>query len=429
MPGPLELVALGLAAVAAFALLEAMIRRTMVGVGVVLTAAAIGTTFPELPNASFGGTTVTLMDVLATVLLGGAIARWLRRPPVSLPQWLLIAFSILALFSVIQGIGDYGFHTAINEFRRYFWFISVALYFSTVKLDGSLLDRIARTWMILALVLVGLAILRWGVLAAGLTGGYYGVLGAGGFRVLGSAPTLVIMQGFIFGALAWARGDAPAWIRRLTPVFLATVVLMQHRSVWAGLLVTVTLIVLMERRVAHRLLPIMLLAVVLVGAFSLIVLDDQAADLPGELAESAAYRGTWEWRVDGWYVLIAEGPEGTEVLTGQPFGGGWERDMDGRSVSFHPHNFYVETYLRTGLAGLGLLAGLYAVLLWRLRAIAQPHGSPYPTALLFLLVSHLVHFIPYAPYPEQGLILGLAICAASAQPSRDRDPPREKASA
>lgn len=414
MPGTMELVALLFGAIAAFALLEATIRRTLVGTALVLVATALVTTFPIVPDLWLGSTRIDFRDVVATLLLVAAVARLLRAHEISSLQWLLIAFGVLALVSLAQGIGEHGVNTAANGVRKYFWFLSIALYFSTAEPEPELLDRIARAWLVLAAFLVFLTLLRWLPLPSGILAGAFD---AGGFRVLPAASTLILLQGFVIGAVAWIRGEASTWVRRLTPVLLAAVVLLQHRSVWAVLLATVAAVFLVERRAATKLVPVMAAGLVTIAVVSLAVLDEEAVEVPTQLAESATFLGTWEWRVEGWQVLIEQAPRApVDVVVGQSFGTGFQRVMDGAIVNVSPHNFYVETYLSLGLLGLGFLVVLYGAALWRLSS-NPGHGLLSSRALFLLILTHPVFSIPYSPAPEQGVVLGLAIAAASLVPS------------
>lgn len=412
----MQLAALLIGGLGMLVLLEAIIRSTFVGTTVVLVAAALTTTLPALPDLVVGGTRIGMRDMVGTLLLAAASARLLRSREVSSLQWLLMGAGVLAFASAAQGIVEYDFNTALNEFRKYFWFFSVALYFTTVQPQRDLLDRLARAWLLLASFVVLLSLMRWVAQPLGVQEALFGTFkGHEAFRVVHAIPTLVAFQGFVIGALAWARGDARSWMRRLTPVLLGLVVLMQHRTVWAVALVTITVMILLERQFARKLVPLIVLATFTLIAFSLTILDDQATDLSAQLAESAASRGTWEWRIEGWRALIVQGPQGAaEIMIGQPFGGGWDRFIDGSVVSVSPHNFFVETYLRTGLLGLGLLASLYVVTLWRLGTGGAWGGLLGRRVLFLLLLTHPIFFIPYAPAPEQGLVLGLAIAAAGA---------------
>lgn len=424
VPGPTEILAALVAAGAAFLLLEAVIRRTMAGLAVLLGAAAITVGVAFIPELHAGGTRVDPMDAVAVLLLAAGVARLLRARDISTMQWVLIAFGAVVAVSIIQGVVQFGLNQTVNESRQYIWFVSAALYFSTLRPERELFDRIARAWLFFAGFLVALAVFNWTVIGLGLSipiNAYEEE-----FRVLSASTSLVILQGFLIGAVAWAQGSCPRWVRRLTPVLLAIVVLMQHRSVWAVLIVTVVMGIWLERRLAVKLLPAVMAGLLAVFAISLAVLDQEATELTGQLAESAAYRDTWQWRIEGWHVLVDQsGPrDPMEALIGRPFGGGWDRMLDGQVVVVSPHNFYLETAIRTGVVGLGLLVVLYGMLLWRLVRIRFGHQLLDARTIFLMLLAQPIFFIPYSVTPVQGIIVGLAVAAAAgglAPPSRESD--------
>jgi hypothetical protein len=415
---PQELAVLAVLSVIVVALLESVIRRTPVGVYLLLGTIGLIVVFTD--RASFniwiGGTRISFVDVVGAVLLAAAVARMARSGPLSELQWLFVGFFGICTLSVVMGAAEHGANAALNEFRRYFYFSSAALYFSTVRPTGELLAWVARVWMVFAGALLVLAIVRWAVLPFDLTGW---AQPADGKRVIGSDPTLVMLQAFALGLLAWARGEAPVWMRRLTPALLAAVILMQHRTVWVALVLVLAVATLLEPKVFRRFVPIILIGTAVIGALNATVLQDDDVTVTAELAESAGFRGTWEWRIDGWQALLEQsGPrDEVEVLVGRPFGGGWQRVMpDGGIVTASPHNYYVETFLRTGVAGLGFVAILYVNLMRRLAR--RSHFAVLDGRfLLVVLVSHVVYFVAYTPGPEQGMLIGLAVAAASTRPS------------
>jgi hypothetical protein len=409
--GALVLVAM-VGAVAGIGLLDAIIRRTMVGVVLVLAVLALTTAGVVLPEISVAGTRIDIWDLVATALLAAALARLLRSRRIAGLVWVLIALCAVTLLSVLIGVLVYGLNPAMNEFRPYFWFLSVALYTATIRPDRWLLDRVGYAWMVLAGAVLALSLFRW---AAPPLGGGGWATPAAGDRPVSAAATLVMLQGAIIGAVAWARGIASIWMRRLTPLLLGGVVLMQHRTVWAVLLATLAVVVITDRSAFHRLIPVLVAGSLAVLAVGVAVLDRGVTELQEDLTEAATYRDTWEWRVDGWRALLDEsGPEDlAEVLVGRPFGVGWERVVDGQTVEDSPHNFYVQSYLRTGVVGIVLLILLYGIAVRRLHWARREPGLLAAGPLLLVLAGHLIYFVAYSPGPEQGILFGLAIATAA----------------
>ena len=194
--------------------------------------------------------------------------------------------------------------------------------------------------------------------------------------------------------------------------------LLQHRTVWVVTTLVGVYVLTRERALTRQALVGMVAGVVVFSALSFTVFDAGDGPIGDQLASSATETGTFEWRVAGWAALIdASGPEGpTEQLLGAPFGGGWERVLDGNVVDVSPHNMYLETYLRTGAIGLLLLLGLYAVTLRRLvrepppAALTGYWGSGH--ILGGLLVGQMIYYVTYTPNAAQALLLGLACAVA-----------------
>jgi hypothetical protein len=147
-----------------------------------------------------------------------------------------------------------------------------------------------------------------------------------------------------------------------------------------------------------------------------------------QLASSAQSTGTFEWRYDGWRALLADsGPEGpSQVLVGMPFGSGWERTLpSGHTIESHisPHNFYLETFLRTGAIGLLVMLALYHLALRALlvgRELSSGESQVLSPSVLFVVIAvQLLYYITYTPDTAQAMLFGLG-CAAVLGVRRDR---------
>jgi O-antigen ligase len=133
--------------------------------------------------------------------------------------------------------------------------------------------------------------------------------------------------------------------------------------------------------------------------------------------------GNLSWRVEGWSELVGAWSQSpTNWAVGQPFGSGFARRVEGSETTSHPHNFYIETMIRTGLAGLLAILALTAGLLRALwRTPARDTGLLGPGVIPALLAMQLVWFLTWVPGSEQGIVTGLAIAVAAARlPSRYR---------
>jgi O-antigen ligase len=85
--------------------------------------------------------------------------------------------------------------------------------------------------------------------------------------------------------------------------------------------------------------------------------------------------------------------------------------VNGRVISVSPHSFYVETYFRTGVLGLILVAGLYVLAMRRLSRTGGG-GCLSPRVLFLLLAAQPVYFVSYTPAQEQNIVVGLSMGVA-----------------
>jgi hypothetical protein len=127
--------------------------------------------------------------------------------------------------------------------------------------------------------------------------------------------------------------------------------------------------------------------------------------------------GNLSWRVEGWSELIgAWSQSATNWVVGQPFGSGFDRRVEGSETTSHPHNFYIETMMRTGVAGLLAILALTAGLLRALwRTPSRDTGLLGPGVIPALLAMQLVWFLTWIPGSEQGIVTGLAVAVAAAR--------------
>jgi O-antigen ligase len=128
---------------------------------------------------------------------------------------------------------------------------------------------------------------------------------------------------------------------------------------------------------------------------------------------SASDTGTFAWRVEGWKALLAEKVRPETMLIGQPFGAGFDRDIEGHTTSVSAHNFYLETLIQFGIPGVLLLFGLYVWSIGRLRR--EPRTPLYPDFRLWqaFLVMHLSYSVTYSVNYDQALLLAVVVSVLS----------------
>ncbi len=408
-------------------LLEALVRRSTLAAGLLLFLTVVEVTLREPLSVPLEALTIYATDMLSAALLAATAARLLRLGRLTVLQRWLLLFGLLALFSLARGALEFGLQPAGNEFRKFFAFASAGLYFSTVPAIREHYDRIALVWLAASAFFLGLALFRWGALAAGLSGGVYGP--GGTMRVMVAAETLLLVQAFFITLPLWRRHPWPP-LRWAAPALLAAVVLLQHRTVWAIVLTGIALYALQDRAIRKSLVYLVATALVAGLVLSVAFFDDGQRGATEQLSGSATNPDTLAWRYEGWQDLLSDsGPDGVyEFLVGQPFGTGWDRRISGQTIEVSPHNFYIESYLRVGVVGAAALVLLYATAARRLRRAGpgssahDAHSSPselMPARLLLvLLVTQITYFLTYAPDFPQGILFGLMIGAAAARVRR-----------
>jgi hypothetical protein len=420
------LLGVGLVVVGALgiALLELLITRADVAAALVLGSVVVEATFVDrVPSLLLpGGTRVYVTDLVSGLVLAAGLARLLRlRRFDGFHRWLVLLGMVL-LASLVRGAAAFGTQASVADFRQYLFFAGAALYFATFPLSGTLNDRIGRIWLAMTVPMMVLVSLRWLAVFAGINVGVpaekFGSDAA--IRVIDGPYNFFLASAFVLTIPAWTRGKRERWLRWISVLLLLYVLVLDRRTVWLAILVGVAVLFLRDRRLGRR-----VGALVAVGAMLTVV----AFVVLGGLQEGSqplvkTGSGNLSWRLEGWSELVgAWSRSPTNWAVGEPFGGGFAREIEGAEVVSHPHNFYIETMIRTGLAGLLALVALTVGLLRALwRAPARDATLLGPGVLPALLAMQLVWFLTWVPGSEQGIVTGLAIAAAAAHVSRRRVP-------
>jgi hypothetical protein len=417
---PLTLLAVIAGAGLFVVLIENVIRRSTFAAGLIMAYFVVATAGIDLPFIALGGITVYIPDLLSTVLITGATARLLRVRKFTASQHVFLAVAALIALSMLRGIAAYGIPSSVNEARFWIAFAASAAYFSTVGPSPSVHRRIGEFWLWSGVALACLAVARWVVLATGLPlGGIFIQADGQNLRVLGSDPTTFIALAFFIAAPALQSGGRVSH-RRIAVGLLAVAVLLQHRSVWVAIIIG--LLVLMRRnpQLSRRLAVLLVIAVTAGGALILTVFENE----PEELSSRATNSQTFGWRVEGWRQLAFEdGPTGpVEVVSGKPFGSGWQRRVGGNVVvEAGPHSFWIAALLRLGVVGVAALLYCYGrPVVAVLRRPTQRLQSDLlnDDTLVSLLVVQATFSLAYNPpaFPT-GIIVGLALSLASRRTS------------
>jgi O-antigen ligase len=417
---------IALLALAAFAvaLLELLVRRADLGVGLVLFGTLVQAVFVErVPSLYLGSARVELSDMVFVLVLGAAVARLLRvRSFTPSLRWLLL-LGVALLLSLGRGMLTIGPQPAINDVRQYLEFVGPALYLATFRPSPALYDRLGRLWLLAAAGMLLLVTLRWLAVFAGVHLGVpaeqFGDDTA--IRVIDGPYAFFLATAAVLTLPAWQlRGRRASRLRAYSLVLLLFVMLLDRRTVWVALVVGVVVLMLRNRRFGKKALAVLVAAaIVTAGVF---IAFPGGASNQEPLARSATSSGTLTWRVIGWQELVSSWSENpANWLVGEPFGGGFQRQVEGSEVQAHPHNFYIETMLRTGVIGLVALLALSVGLLralWRTGGRAgvgwRGRGLFGPEVLPALVAMQIVWFITWVPGPEQGVVTGLAMAVVAA---------------
>jgi O-Antigen ligase len=419
-----EMLLLGLGLLVAaglgIAALEVLITRADVAAALVLGSVVVQAFFVDKVPALVlaGGVQVYVTDVVASLVAGAAVLRLLRLRRFDRYQRWLLLLSVLLLVSLIRGVPAFGMQQSFNEVRHYLLFAGVAIYFATFPPAVWLYDRIGRIWLAVSIPMMVLVGLRWLAVFAGVDLGVpaekYGADAA--IRVIDGPFTFFLAHAFVLTIPALLRGEQERWIRRISVPLLLFVLLLNRRTVWLAIVIGVAVLMLRDRRLGRRALMLVTLGA-LTTAMAFVWLGGLQEGSDPAVRSGA---GNLTWRIEGWETLVdAWSRNSTDWAIGQPVGSGFTREIEGSEVTAHPHNFYIEMMLRTGLAGLLALIALTAGLLRALwRTPTRDAGLLGPGILPALLAMQLVWCLTWVPGSEQGIVTGLAISVAAAQASQ-----------
>lgn len=369
----------------------------------------------EAVSVHIAGFRVDPTDVGFGLLLLAAVMRLVRFPPASPPQVWLAVLASMAFLSLFMGVLARPIGEVVNMFRPYLAYLAAALYFSTTRPAADLRQAIGRAWLFAGIGIAALVAVRW---LARLTGADLGVFDDTfdrAIRVLdGPDSMFVATSAMVLLLSALDRESGRGGERVVGAVLLVMAVALNRRTVWIALVAVSIVLLVRNRRIGLRLAALASLGLVLFTLASPAFLGSDSG--------SGAFRpaddlGTLAWRVEGWAGLLESGPDNpADLVLGRPFGTGFSRVVDGRELESNPHSFYLQTFLTTGLVGVGSLCLVLWLCLAALRRRSPKEAGPLTREhLLLLLVMQAVWFLAWPPGAEQGLILGMAVAAAGWQ--------------
>lgn len=398
--------ALGVATILALAVVVA--RKSVWTVLVPLALLVVATPKTgELVLGSVAGIQVRWIDAIAVVAGLATLTRFtmVRRRVAGLGTPLLL---LIVLVSVSLAAGAIAFGTAA-------WLSASAVVVATAvggyalsqeDWTSTLLD--VERWLLLT---------AWGVALVAVWNGARDGLGSAEELIsvngeLLTSRVIVSWQALLVSAAAVvmlsravARGSWRAAAMALPLLFV--VIIAQHRSVWAATLLG--LISLLPRLGLVRTARVGLVAAwsLLLVAPLLVLAQGSSvwSDVLASLESVSTTSGTGGVRYEGAQVIVgqqvSQGP--WTVLFGSPFGSPWDRVVQGRFITFQPHNFYVELFARAGVVALLCLL----ILLWAMFRRQQRARTSLAPVVALAAAYCLAYGFPFVLAPALGLALGL----------------------
>lgn len=361
-------------------------------------------------NFAFGTDAILLgkihinpLDLLYFCLLPAGIIR-LRFQELKLSTLNVLVGGYLLLFglSAVRGLAAFDITTVGTEGRGLIGEVLALIYFTTIPHDRKIVKKVVIAQIVFSTALVLIACLHYAGFPIGGTVGVTNgqqVIEGGIDRGVPAGAAASIELSMLFAASWVVYRNHSRWLHWLIGVFVAAVVVLQHRTVWVMFVVTLAAAFLIDARITRYLSKIggavaILACIVL---FSFIGLRTQ---LVGELQDSATNTNTLQWRIEGWERSFSDDQSPLTVLIGFPIGSGYLRLDSAASgyIDAQPHNEIVNQYLRVGVFGTILL------ILFTVRPIYIYFREPdsgsllYPTPASWVLVTIgvIVFGFPYS---------------------------------
>ena len=422
--------------------------RFSAGVAVVVGMFAVEALYMFVGGISLG-VSLYYTDIVLSFVLGVGVLRLFGvrdRPPVE-RAWTV--FTAVVALSLVSGLATYGAVAGVQA-RPYFYFVAAALYGLSFCMDDRRVGASLNALAALAVLLVAITVFRWTVYYLPVPellpaeGAYNN---DGPIRVVRSHEALVLAQVWVVSLFFGRAAPGLRVLRTLSPVLLALVLVLQHRSVWvatlAGVLTAIGVTALAtvvggrRRRGSAVVQAFMFAAVVSVTVVPMLASDQFSgvgAQITSSVGTALSTQGSAGERLDSWKEIVNHWAAGgaRSILIGQSFGtdpSRFVRDPSGamRRIEYTAHNMYVQTLFNTGLVGLAaflLAAGCVLRGLFRICAGAPSNpainAAPPVTAqaLLVLVVMQLVYYVPYGTDYLQSLIFAVALSYVASHAAR-----------
>jgi hypothetical protein len=353
-----------LAALVGFALAVAWVRRSP-PIGVALIGLILIPMWerPQFrsPIVTFAGSSLYIADVVALTLFVAGLLQ-VRQLRANLRGWFFpwaLFGTMLAIALLRAVVASDGPASAINSGRWLLYFFWAMTWVFGVRPDRFRLHTISLVfgW---ALVLVAVYHgVRYGV--GGSSSTLFigdGIVRTGRVLIAPQSMALLLCAATVYLYRSDAVRSRPRFDAFSSLVFVLTVVIAQHRSVWAAGAAGMFAALLWSARTRARKQLLLQLAA---SAGILLLVGSSGLLSTSTIAESASDTQTYDWRYSGWRVLISEaiarGP--TSVIFGEPSAGTFFRRLGtGQETSVSAHNWYVDIFLYLGPIALLLVVAI-----------------------------------------------------------------------
>lgn len=319
---------------------------------------------PILPNVYVGGVRISLFDYFSAILITITVDRILRNKSSknlsTAVRTLALCLTATFAYSLVRGAVSYGVGSAINESRQVIYAIAMIAWVTTIDLRSEALLDMVRKWSV-GLILGTSLIATFHIAENGLGSTTENLVTSAGDEIggrpltAGQAMTLALAALVIFAKSQSNRTkmDIPILV-----VAAIVIVLAQQRTVWLALLVGLVILTLQSNlRQQFRSVGLLVYGVVAAALVLVAAPLDAVVELIGT---SGTDTKTLDGREEGWIALFVQWTQSDPhtILFGYPFGHGWLRFQSGTYVSWSPHNWYLNTLLRSGLIGVLCFAAL-----------------------------------------------------------------------
>ncbi|MCD8016077.1 MAG: O-antigen ligase family protein [Lachnospiraceae bacterium] len=372
----------------------------------------INHTFPvySLEIVTLAGVSIYINDFYLLILLALIILQnGFGKIIINRGEGLFYAFVLVALFSIVFGVLQYGLISDwFNETRKFLHLILPIIYYASSPVE--LNNENKRILQLLMRSILAYCIVCW---ISALIFGVY-LTSNGTLRCLGSDYAFFVSVYTIYLVYNDLVISENKKISFETVLFILAIILLQHNTVYASIGASIAVILLFKfgnvflekpRWIVQLIAICVILVVFLNTSIGSRILTPilSTFDKFNELSESMSGEetGTIGTRITLWQSLIATLSSPLEWLFGKNIGTGYHVTWRGNEWTASAHSGYIETLMRTGLVGCICLIGSI------IRNVVQ-HIRERDVLVASILVSVLVYWYSYSYTSEIGFLIGMS---------------------